>query len=192
MTSQELKQTLWRDAAQNGLILGGSLVAIVIISIITRMDMSMPYASSIAQHLIMIVLLMQFCKKRGAKYGAAGFGYGQNMNFILATMLFTGIIVGISTFILQQYIAPEYYKEVVAMALEQNSISSSQVTSNAQELLDTAMAMMRNPVLVVLSGMFGMLINGGFIGIFVAIFTRRLPEPESEKDTDSDENNKQE
>ncbi len=192
MTNQELKQSIWKDAAQNGLVLGLALTFIVVITIITELDIKMPYAGSVVQHVVMIVLLMNFCKKRGAKYGAAGFSYGQNMNFILATMLFTGIINGVSTFILQQYIAPEYYQKVIELTLEQ-SAQQADLTQSQDELMSITMAMMKNPVIVVISGIFGMIINGGFLGIFTSIFTRRLPEPMEQEvpsqEEQEDENN---
>lgn len=179
---------MWKDAANNGLILGAILTAIIAVTIAARLDLSMPYAGSAAQYAFMIVLLMKFCKTRGAKYGKAGFNYAQNMNFILATMLFTGAIVGIMTFIFQQYIVPDYYREVINQALEQNPQNID------QQSIDMAMGIMKNPFIMVLSSMFGMLINGGFVGIFTSIFTRipaqiDAPEAEVEADENTEENN---
>lgn len=184
MTQEEIKRSHWNQAAQYGLILGGALSLIIVVSVLLRLDINNPYLTSIVQYAVMVIALNTFCRRRGAELSPDAFTYGQNMSFILSIMIFTGIIVGVVTFIMHQFIAPNYYREVLEMAVEKSAEEGNIITD--QEL-EATLSIMRRPIIMVFSGMFGMILNGGFIGIFVAIFTRRKAIETTETETEQND-----
>ncbi|MFI3265629.1 MAG: DUF4199 domain-containing protein [Rikenellaceae bacterium] len=179
MTIEELRKSFWNDAAKNGLILGLTLTAISALAVVCRFDIDRPYLGSALQYGAMICMLGMFCKQRGIKHDPNGFNYRQNMGYIFAIMLFTGIIAGVSIYILQQFVFPDTYKQIIDLAIERVKEDGVEID---QAVVNQTMAMVKNPFIMVFSSIISMIINGAFIGIFTSIFTRRMPQPTQEQD----------
>lgn len=187
MTKSIYQSTFWKGAATAGFKLGVAMIVIAAIDSIAHLQLDRSW----------IVTLLRFAAIAGAAYyfptqlarrcGDEGLSYGQSMSFILALMLFAGVIDGLSQFFFQNYIAPEYYQQVIDKAM-----AASGIDPNASDTMGQAYAMtqrlMRSPIVMVLSGIFSMVIYGGFIGLFASIFVRRPAPPFTNHNEQQQEN----
>ena len=129
---------------------------------------------TLANFAAIAICVYKFGKQRAEKYGSNGYSYGQSMSYILAMMLFAGFISGVGSFIMQNYLAADYYKEVFDAALLSSGID---IDSDAmQQGINLSWSLMRNPIFMVLSGIFSMEIYGGFLGLFASVFLKRRPD----------------
>ena len=117
----ELKNTFWNDAALYGLILGVALSLVYGISALIEPTPTAQsqYYTSVITYITMASLLSIFSKIRREKHQNTGYSFSKCLSFILAIMLFTGIIVGTFTYIQIQYISPEYYKQLIDLSSQQ-------------------------------------------------------------------------
>lgn len=170
----ELKKSFWSDAAKAGGFIGVLLFAVSLLDAAFKLN-GAGGMISLATFIILGVFIYRFGRNRAVKYGTEGFTYGQSMGYILSIMLFTGVIYGFGNFLLQNYIASEYYQEIFETALLRNPFFDPD-SSNAEDMADMAYSMMKSPVFLVFVGIFAMAVYGGLIGLIASAFIRRKPD----------------
>lgn len=166
-----VKNSFWRDAAMAGLVVGVALSAIQLLSV-----MKLPsFVVLLMQIAVLIGSIYYFGKKRAAKHGDEGFTFGNVIGYAIAFMMLAGIFEGFTTFLIVTYITPELVEQSIAQTIALQGID----TDSDQAVLMAKMTrmMMKNPVVVILSAMFGSVIRGGIIALFVAPFVKRNPNP---------------
>ncbi|MEG1635634.1 MAG: DUF4199 domain-containing protein, partial [Rikenellaceae bacterium] len=130
------------------------------------------YISSILNFALIAGLLYYFTKRYGIARGDLGMTYGNGYSFILLTMIFAGIIYGALYFVQSNYIDPAYYKNLQ----EQVIINNPQLTDvQKDQALQVMSGVMSNPLVVIISTIFSTLLMGAFVGLVVAVFTKRAP-----------------
>lgn len=165
----DAKKTFWRDAVRGGTILGLVIFGFSLLNGVTDNGV-VTRLLSLAEFLVMAGCIYGFSRKRGMRYSAQeGYSYGQSFGFILAMMLFVGIFAGCASFLLVNYIRPEHFEATLDMALETNPMITG-------EHIDMMHSMLKNPILQIVSGVFGMLIYGGLIGLIASAFVKRKPD----------------
>lgn len=172
--STELKKSYWSDAAKAGAIMGVLLFAVSLADAMFELGGAKGMISLLS-FAVLAIFIYKFGKDRSLKQGPKGFTYGQSMGYILAMMLFTGIITGFGNFLLQNYIAPEYYQGLFEEALSRNPFFDPD-SPTMGEVLDMSRKMMKSPVFLVFSGIIGMVIYGGIIGLLASAFIRKRPD----------------
>ena len=168
----DLKKTAWREAATGGLILGLVLVVVAVLEYYLRLDASKSWITGAVNFAAMVGISYGYGRRMADIYGDAGFTYVQGIVFILKIMFFAGILAGLGQFIMQNYVDPEYYREMIEVTLANQGFSDDMVEKTME-----GMWALENPVLMIFSGIFGMMVYGGFIGVVVAIFVKRPPKP---------------
>lgn len=167
---EDYKKSFWKDAAKAGGVLGLAIFGFYALSMLLKLEISAAWTKSTFEFMAIAITIYYYGKRRAELYGNDGFTYAQSLSYILAMMLFAGVIVGFGQFILQTA-APEYYQEVMDIAMAKQGVN---IDSQAlEQSMDLVMKMMKNPIVMVLSGIFGMLIYGLFIGILASIFIKR-------------------
>lgn len=169
---KNLKQIAWKEAATGGLYLGLIFIVTQFLGYALRSSQSSAWLPGLLNFAALLTIPYIYAHRMAVARGAAGFTYGQSMGFILRMMLFAGILSGIGQFVLQNYIDPRFYLEQFELALQKQGFSETfteQVMSN--------MWILKNPIMMIFSGMLGMLIYGGVIGLFVSAFVRRPADP---------------
>lgn len=87
------------------------------------------------------------------------YGYARSLGFIALTLVFAGIIRGTGLFVLNQWLEPGYYTEIIKQAIDEMS-SSSEVPAWMQPVLEESQSSifryMHNPFWCMLCGVFSM------------------------------------
>lgn len=123
----------------------------------------------------LVLLVYAFCRKV-ASYAnpAQGFSYGKGMSFVFAMMLFTGIITGLYSAIVNNFfMTDQIYDQINEMMVVYESMLPAE---QVDTFYDTMVASMMNPFTLILSNTFANLLVGGFVGIFVCSLTIRRPD----------------
>ncbi len=178
--AKSIYQTVfWKEAATSGFKLGIALLVVITIDTLATLQPERSW----------IVTLLRFAAIAGAAYyfpgqlarrcGHEGLSYGQSVSYILALMFFAGIIDGLVQFVFHNYLAPAYFQEMMTRTLEIAGIDPA--------VADMTRTMMNNPVFMVFSGIFSLILYGGFIGLFASIFVRRPSTPIHEENGKSEE-----
>lgn len=175
---KDLKKTFWSDAAMAGLVLGLVVVAMTVVCWLLKLDISMTWAPSIMNFSTIAVCIYVYGKRRAVKCGDEGYSYSASMSYVLAMMLFAGFITGVGGYIMNNFVAPEYYQQVVDTAL-----LNSGMDVDSKEV-DMAMGMVkkltRSAWFTILSSVFNMVIYGTFVGLLASVFIKKEPKPFSE------------
>lgn len=175
MGERNLSKVFWSEALTGGLVLGIALFVWDLIGYWLNLPMAASKLASVVQFVLLIGGIVYFCRRIRAFRGASiGFPYGTAFGFIMAMMLFTGMIYGLGQYFLQVVIAPAYFNEVFEVTLWDSSLS--------EELIEQTLAMkqsmfMNNPVIYIFSGLFTMCLYGGLVGLIAAALMKRPADP---------------
>ncbi len=179
MKTEEIKKSHWDDAAKAGGILGLAYLIVVIIGWLTRLDLSSnAWIMAGLTYLTIAVCEFYFARKRAGLFGGRGFTYGQSMGFIMSMMLFAGFLTGVITLLMHKVVAPEYYREILDVAIDkQLGTLQDSDPENFEHAVSIMEKMYHNPIMITVSSIFSMLLAGGLIGLLVSIFVKREGDP---------------
>ncbi len=169
---QNLAKISWREAATGGLWLGLALCGVSVLSYLGRMDESQNWMISLLNFLLLAGFILLYGRRMSAFCGAQGYTFLQSFGFSLKMMMFAGILAGLGQFIMQTYVDPQYYRDLIESALRESGFSQAQIDLTMEEVID-----LRNPFLMIIGGTMSMLLYGGLIGLLVSLFLRRPAEP---------------
>lgn len=161
-----------REAATAGLVLGLALSLIVILDYSFALSLKSNSLLSILNFLLISGILYIFTRRYGGLRGKLGMTYGNGYGFILLTMIYAGVIHGALFFIQSNYIDPIYYDKIQEQMIITNPNLTDVQKDSALLLLK---GVMKNPVVVIISTILSTLLMGSFIGLIVAVFTKRAP-----------------
>lgn len=166
----ELKKTIWKEAATGGLYLGLVLVASTVAKYLFQ-DINISTLTGLVEFMAVIGFTYAFARKISELYRPDGFTIMQSMGFIVKMMLFAGVITGLGLSIMNNVVDPQYYYDIMEEAMLNSGLTDAQI-----ELMSERMAMVRNPLVMIFSGVMYMLLYGGLIGLVVSVFVKRPPE----------------
>ncbi|MDR2936022.1 MAG: DUF4199 domain-containing protein [Rikenellaceae bacterium] len=182
MDASELKKTFWNEAATGGLILGLLMFGLSYVVYVLDWAISHGTIVSFLQVLLMGGVIWAMGTRMTRFRGPVlGFPYGQSMKLVLAIMFFAGIIHGLGEFLLQMVIAPEYFKHLYEEALL-NSGQSEAVVEQAMAMREKIEVYLKNPLVMVLSGILTMCFMGGIVGMILSIFLKKKPDVFAEEE----------
>lgn len=164
---KNVKKQLWIEAANGGMAIGLALVVVLVVAYLGRLDVAISWVSGLANFLVLAAGIVFFAKRAAKIKAAEGFSFGQSMSFIIKMMLFAGFIAGLGQFVMQNYVDPEYYKEIVELALVNAGLSDAQIEEGMK-----GMDLLKSPIMMIFSGAINMIIYGGLIGVLVSIFVK--------------------
>ena len=156
------KKLVWKEAATGGLYLGLALVAVMVISYLGRMDATLSWVPGLLNFAALVLFILFYARKVSHYYASTGFYYPQSLAFILKMMLFAGVLAG-----------------VIETTLKESGFKEEDIS------LTMETGVMRNPIVMALSGAISMLLYGGMIGLVVSAFVKRppvAPAPKQEPD----------
>lgn len=173
-----LKKIVWREAATGGLYLGLAWVAAIAVEYIAESGTGTGWIKFIA----LVALVYLFTRRVSARY-TNGFSYGQSMGFIIKMMLFSGVIAGLGQYIFQNFVNPEYFQSILD-TMEATMASMNIYTDDQLEMMIGSLASAyRNPLLMVLSGIFNMVVGGGIVGLVLSAFLKKPADPFASEET---------
>ncbi len=177
---ENLSKISWREAATGGLLLGLALCASMVLAYLIREQSALAWLPGALDFVFLGGFIMAYGRRMGAHYGPRGYSFVQSIGFSLRLMLFAGVIAGLSQFVLQTYVDPDYYRGVVETTYRALD------TEVPRDQLDQALT---NPVIMAISGALSMLIYGGLIGVVLSAFLKRPAQPLPPEEETHCENN---
>jgi len=161
------------SAAKNGGIISLVLMALAVMDWQLKISLYGSSAMNFLQFVVLATLLCIFTRRKAISKGDEGMTYSSALGYIVSMMLFAGIIISIFQYIMQNYIAVDYYREIMDYAILKAGID---INSPAVERsMALTQKLQSNIVLVVLSTMFVMMLYGTVIGLIAAAFLKRKP-----------------
>lgn len=171
----ERGKTFWRDALLSGTKVGiVSIVCSIVVMLAGKGALGglLPFL----ERVIFFTLIFVFVRKHSWKYSPEeGFSFGRSFGFVLAMLLFVGVIQGVYNAILANYfMGPELMADIDAVMV---ALQDQNPTLYTPEMLEQSKEMIKtltfNPFAATLSSVLGVEISGIFIALLVAVFTYR-------------------
>lgn len=130
---------------------------------------------SVISLVVFIGLVYWFSQKVASLASARdGFSYSQALRFVLAMMLFTGIISGIYTWIMNSFVISDTVTSQFDMMMGQ---MQDMVDDNS---FDTTYNMghklLFNPIYLIVISVLGTVLKGGIVGLITSNFVKREPD----------------
>lgn len=171
------RKLFWFEALKGGTMIGlvRSAFALLQQALIDGEKTKLASIVGIISFVALVLLVYAFCRKV-ASYAnpAQGFSYGKGMSFVFAMMLFTGVITGLYSAIVNNFfMTDQIYDQINEMMVVYESMLPAE---QVDTFYDTMVASMMNPITLILSNTFANLLVGGFVGIFVCSLTIRRPD----------------
>lgn len=171
------RKLFWFEALKGGTMIGlvRSAFALLQQALIDGEKTKLASIVGIISFVALVLLVYAFCRKV-ASYAAPaqGFSYGKGMSFVFAMMLFTGVITGLYSAIVNNFFMTDHIYDQIneMMVVYESMLPAEQVDT----FYDSMVASMMNPITLILSNTFANLLVGGFVGIFVCSLTIRRPD----------------
>lgn len=165
------RKIFWTAAMKGGSVIGLAVSALQL----TRISLGLGIWMNAVSLAVFALLLYGFTRRiAGAASEAEGFPYARCMGFVLAMMLFTGVIVGFANALMNNFLL----REEVARLVDTQMLPLQDMLPQAQfdAVYDTTYSAMFNPLALVLSGVFVYCIQGGVIGLFTSALAQRKPD----------------
>lgn len=171
--STELRASFWRDAASNGGVVG------LIFSAVFLAGSYLGFGSPILLLAVLALMIMNYGRKRAAKYDPAELTYGKKVGYNFAMMLFAGFVTGLSAFLFFKLaVPPAELDEMARIAgLKVEEIIQNMNLPQNETMIDPEtmiVNMINNPAMMILWGMSLLGIYGGIVGLIFAPFIKPL------------------
>lgn len=171
------RKLFWFEALKGGTMIGlvRSAFALLQQALIDGEKTKLASIVGIISFVALVLLVYAFCRKVASFANPAqGFSYGKGMSFVFAMMLFTGVITGLYSAIVNNFfMTDQIYDQINEMMVVYESMLPAE---QVDTFYDTMVASMMNPFTLILSNTFANLLVGGFVGIFVCSLTIRRPD----------------
>lgn len=189
------KKLFWFEALKGGTLIGlvRSAFALLQQSLQSADHSQAASIIGILSVVTMVLLVYALCRKV-ASYAdpTQGFSYGKGMSFVFAMMIFTGVITGLYSAIVNNFFMSDLIYDQIneAMVIYEGSFPDEHIDIMYNFMTKS----MTNPFVLIATNTFANLLLGGFIGLFVCSLTIRRPDifaatpAEESKPTDNENN----
>lgn len=110
-------------------------------------------------------------------YNGRGFSYGQAFGFSMLTLLLSGIVIGISTWVLQNVIDPEFYNNLNQKSTEIILSALKTPTDEEIEAIKRSQDMMRTIWGTIFGSTLAIAMMGGVVALGTSAFAKRSANP---------------
>lgn len=128
---------------------------------------------------IMFIVARHLVLKLKAEFFKTGMSYGQSFSIIFRLFLYGSLLVGLFSFVLNKWLAPDYLSEVLANSIEmlRTYIDQAQLATAQADYIDTFIEDLEespipSPLATMWSLMWSYMIWGAVVGAILSIFTR--------------------
>lgn len=169
------RKEFWLEALK-----GGTLIGLVAVAFSLLMQGAgekeglvkvLNYTSTILTVLLAIGCLRRFALRSSR---AEGFSYGRGVGFVVAMMAFAGILSGLYTAIMANFVIREEVIEAVDMMMAQ--MQDMVPADSFEQTYNLVRASLTNPLLLTLSSVLSNAFLGLLMGLVVSVTTRRQPD----------------
>lgn len=164
MKEPEMKPSFINMTSLGGIYMGVALSAGVVFSYL--FESAAGWINNLSIFVAFIGVAYYMGKRYVAEHREELVGFGKSLGFVVVMMSFAGILYGVTTFIMYNYIAPEYYQEQTA------SIINKLGDDLPAETIDIYSAYFNSPILMIFSAVFTMIIYGIFPALIIAALVK--------------------
>jgi hypothetical protein len=173
------KKQFWQGASNWGLIGGAALFIMNLVAWALKLETGgNSWVYELLQFMVICPLIIFTGKRNAVIAGTEGYSYGRAVGFVLALMMFAGIVYGVGRFLMINFIAPEYYgamneKAVDAMLLMYSNLPQFDMLLEQKDML---LAAFSNPFYLIFGGILELVLKGGFLGLLLCGFLYTKPD----------------
>lgn len=182
-----MNKQFWLEALKGGTLVGLVSVALALVNQFAGENTTLVNIVSIVSTVVTILLVFGLTRKFAAQHSAEeGFSYGRGVAFILAMMIFVGILNGFYTSIMANFVIRGELLEMVDMtaAQMQDMIPAESFDKTYQAMRSTV----TNPFVLTLSSVVSNLLFGLLMGLCLSALTRRQPDIFASDSNENSEN----
>lgn len=164
-----------------GLIMGGALILIELMQYWQHDNLSFASASYLLIFKVATLFIVAYhlIKKIKVEFFKTGMSYAQSFSIIFRLFLYGALLVGLFSFILNKWLAPNYLAEVLQNStemirsyLDQAQLPSAQLEYAEGFIEDMEDSPLPTPLATMWSLMWSYMIWGAFVGAILSFFTR--------------------
>lgn len=167
-----------KELFTGALMLGVALVVVMVLQYMVRgMGVGIIAALlSLAGFVVIVVAQLRYGRSVARLHEGDGFGLGRAFLFMIQLSALAGVVYGLGAYVMQEVVDPAYYSDLMNNMV-QAYVKSLGMTTEQAAAFDSPQtrAMMGKVWVVVLSGVFGMVFQGGLIALFTSAIVRRRP-----------------
>ncbi len=128
--------------------------------------------------IVVCPLIIVTGRRNAALAGPEGYSYSRAVGYVFALMMFAGIVYGVGRFLMVNYISHEYYDALntAAMDAAMTVYRGTAMESQMATMRPQALRVMSNPLFLIFSSVFNLVIKGGFLGLIFSAFFKRNPD----------------
>lgn len=165
------KKVFWTEAMKGGTIIGLAVVAFEVLLFSSGVGRWLYYV----ELAVFALLLYAFTRRMAAKTEPIeGFQYSRCMGFVIAMMIFTGVIGGVYMSVMNNFVNTSGVSELVDVLMLPLQDTLPQTQFDA--MYETMYASYRNPLILVFASVMAYVIQGGIIGLFTSALAQRKPD----------------
>lgn len=182
------RRDFWTEALKGGTLIGLITVAFSLLTQTAGERATLVEILGYASTIITILLLAGYLRRFARMHSRAeGFSYGRGVGFVVAMMLFVGVLSGVYSAVMTNFFIKEEILASVdaAMAQYQDMIPAE----NFEQTYDLMRASVTNPLMLTISSVISNALYGLVLGLLLAIPNRRQPDifaPEENKIEDAE------
>jgi hypothetical protein len=169
----------WQSASNRGFLGGTALFLVNIIGWTLKLETSeASWLYELLTFAVVCPLIIITGRRNALAAGPEGYSYGRAVGYVLALMLFAGIVSGTGRFLLVNFIASDYYNVLNAKALESamTLYRGTALESQMAQMREPMMSALSNPFLLIISAIVNLVIKGGFLGLVLCVFMKKNPD----------------
>lgn len=172
-----MKKEYWNTVLTAGLVLGVLYAAAGFLTYATYGNSAMGWIISVLGFAVIAWSLYYYGKKVAVitDVDGMGFSYGKAVGFSIMVLLLSGVITGISQWLLQNVIDPEFYAQIHREALENVIKLMPSATDEQIAASKKSLDMMHQIWYVIGASMLSMVLLGGLVALITSVFVQRKP-----------------
>lgn len=171
----EERKQFWMEALKGGTIIGLVVVALSLVVQVAPEQTTLVTVVNFASTVITILLALGYLRRFARSHSRAeGFSYGRGVGFIVAMMLFAGVISGVYSSVMANFFIKEELLEAVDITMAQ--MQDMVPIENFESTYDMMRASVTNPFFVTLSSVISNAFLGLLYGLVLSLSTRRQPD----------------
>lgn len=177
------RRDFWMESLKGGTLVGLITVAFSLLSQAAGERTTLVSILGVVSTIITILLLAGYLRRFAMMHSRAeGFSYGRGVGFVVAMMLFVGVLSGFYSAVMANFFIKEELLESVDMLMAQ--WQDMVPTESFDQTYNLMRASVTNPLMLTVSSVISNAFYGLIIGLIVAIPIRRQPDifaPEQEE-----------
>ncbi len=171
----ERRREFWFEALRGGTLIGLVSVAFALVVQFSGERIVLANILNIASTVITVLLAVGCLRRFAMRFSRAeGFSYGKGVGFVVAMMLFAGVISGVYSAVMANFFIREEVLATVDMLMV--DMQDMLPAGDFEQTYNLMRASVTNPLLLTLSSMLSNLFFGLLIGLCISVTTRRQPD----------------